>query len=93
MVKTRDIIYTGAKLLTAPLPASHRMLLSPVRSIVVDSTGIPDQESMLLIASAIEKYTGTLGIRKSDKRNKAGYEIVDCDLLLSALDELGIKKI
>ncbi len=88
--KVRELVHIGYKLEVAPLPASHRMILSPVRTILLSKGENIDQESMFMIEKELEKYLLTMGERKPDLKNLKDYEIVDEDLLNSALGELGI---
>lgn len=91
LLAARKLIHLGYKLEVSPLPASHRMLLSPVRTLVLSEGTIPDQQSMMLIEKELDKYQVTMGVREPDMRNLNDYEFVDKDLALSALEELGIK--
>lgn len=89
--KARDLVHIGYKLEVSPLPASHRMLFSPVRTLILSKGNIPDEESNILIERDLEKYRLTMGERKADFKNLEDYEFVDRDLAMGALEELGIK--
>ncbi len=87
LIKTRDYVHIGAKLSQHPLPASIRMMFSPVRSVVIKENEY-DEKSNLLIESCIEKYDKTMGKRKPDYQNKDDYELLDLSLTDSAIKEL-----
>ncbi len=89
LIKARDMVYSGHNLLASPLPASIRGMYSPVRSIIVGSeAGSPATMEMEMIGDSIEKYDLILGERNVDYSNQEGYEIIDAELLKSALEEL-----
>lgn len=87
--KTRELVYLGHKIVSYPLAASIRMMYSPVRSILVSSVSdeTVDSKSIEIIDSSIEKYRITMGKRNVDARNKDDYEIIDYDLIISAISE------
>ncbi len=87
LITTRDFIHTGSSLVQHPLPASIRMLYSPIRSIIIkEDSG--SEHSVLTIETAIEKYDKTMGIRKPDYKNTTDYIDMDYSMLQSALAEL-----
>lgn len=89
LVKARDMIHAGHKLLVSPLPASIRMFYSPVRSVVVShSSGEMDLDSVSMIENAINLYDKSMGTRNVDYVNQSDYEVLDYELLQSALAEL-----
>ncbi len=88
LVKVRDLIHMGHKLISHPLGASIRIMFSPVRSILLsDEKYDADILSMEVIESSIDKYKATMENRNIDFRNKDDYEFIDIELLKSALDE------
>ncbi len=87
LLKTRDYVHLGASIVQHPLPASIRMMYSPVRSIII-KTNSPSEDSILLIESAIEKYNVTMGERKPDYNNKEDYMQIDLTLLNTAHNSL-----
>ncbi len=89
LVRARDLIHAGHKLLVSPLPASIRMFYSPVRSVVISQkTGEMDLESVSMIENAINLYDKSMGVRNVDYANQKDYEVLDKELLQSALAEL-----
>ena len=89
LIKTRDLIYQGHKLLTHPLPPSSRMFFSPVRSIVIEENkGDLHEYSVDVISKGIELYLKHLGMKEPDKNNREDYEYIDNNLLEGALDEI-----
>lgn len=87
LIQARDLIYTGKyRLISHPLPASSRMFLTPIRSIIL-SREEADIYSMELIQQCIDSYQKTLGHRQPDNRNRQDYERVDHELLLAAMAE------
>lgn len=89
LIKTRDLIYQGHKLLTHPLPPSSRMFFSPVRSVVIkkEKTSL-DEYSADVIGKSMELYLKHLGLKEPDHRNREDYERIDDNLLRGAMDEL-----
>lgn len=90
--EARRLVHLGYRLEVSPLPASHRMLFSPTRTILLSKGQGPDQESLFLMEKELEKYKLTMGEREPDIRHLEDYEILDLDLFESALEELGIRK-
>ncbi|MFZ2256763.1 MAG: GrdX family protein [Clostridiaceae bacterium] len=89
LLKARDLIHQGHHLLTSPLAASGRMHFSPVRSIVLtDETTANDPASVLAIENGITQHQTTISLHSVDHRNLAGYEIIDYELLVQALNEI-----
>lgn len=88
LVKVRDLVHMGHKLISHPLGASIRIMFSPVRSILLsDEKYEPDILSMEVIESSTEKYKATMQNRNIDFRNKKDYEFIDIELLKSAINE------
>lgn len=91
--KTRDMVHIGYKMISYPLAASIRMMYSPTRSILISSKAFDvDEISMEIIEDSIQKYEVTMGKRNVDERNKGDYEIIDYDLIISAIKENGFMK-
>ncbi len=91
----RDHMHKGYLAVSHPLPASIRMILSPVRSVImVDS--YTDQnlynKTLEIVENSIISYTNTMGIRKPDYKNIEDYKIIDKNLLYSSFDELHKEK-
>lgn len=85
---TKKLIESGHKIISYPLAASIRMIYSPVRSILISSkTDLIDDLSIETIDKGIEKYKITMGQREVDMKNISDYELIDCDLILSAIQE------
>ncbi len=90
LIKTRDMIYSGYKIISFPLPASIRMIYSPIRTILVSSNPASlDEDSLRIIDESIQKYELIIGKRNIDVKNKKDYEIIDYDLTISAIKENG----
>lgn len=89
LISTRNSLHEGGKLLTHPLGASLRMLLSPYRSIVVslEKSNI-DLNHLDIIESSIIKYNQHMEVRKEDSTHEKDYSIIDLTLLDSACEEL-----
>ena len=69
------------------MPASIRMVFSSIRSIVIDDEKTFDEDSILIIEEAIDKYNLTMKNRNIDFKNVKDYEVVDLMLVESALEE------
>ena len=87
LLYVRDILHKGACLISHPLPASIRMVFSPVRSILLDDECCIDENSLNLIEDSIEKYKMTMKNRNIDFKNLSDYELVDLMLVETALEE------
>lgn len=87
LIATRDLIHKGCSLVSHPLPASIRMVFSSIRSIVIEDGNDFDENSILIIEEAIDKYNLTMKNRNVDFKNVKDYEIVDLTLVESALEE------
>ena len=87
LIATREYVLNGYRIVSHPLPASIRMIYSPVRSIIITKDNNIDDFSLEIIESSIEKYQTTIGKRNIDIKNKKDYEIIDLDLLESAIEE------
>ena len=91
--KTRDMVHIGYKMVSYPLAASIRMMYSPTRSILISSKPQEvDEVSMEIIETSMQKYDVTMGERIVDVRNRSDYEIIDYDLIISAIKENGFMK-
>ncbi len=91
----RDHMHKGYLTVSHPLPASIRMILSPVRSVImVDSYTDQNLYNKILeiVENSIISYTNTMGIRKPDYKNIEDYKIIDKNLLYSSFDELHKEK-
>lgn len=90
LLAARDLIHKGHRLLTSPLAASGRMHFSPVRSIVLSDEASPtnDTASVLAIENGINQHKTTISVHAVDHRNISGYEIIDYELLIQALNEI-----
>ena len=87
LIATRDLIHKGCSLVSHPLPASIRMVFSSIRSIVIEEGNGFDENSILIIEEAVDKYNLTMKNRNVDFKNVKDYEIVDLTLVESALEE------
>lgn len=88
LTTTRDLIHKGCSLISHPLPASIRMVFSSIRSIVIEDENSFDENSVLIIEEAIDKYNLTMKNRNIDFKNVKDYEFVDLMLVESALKNI-----
>lgn len=89
LVKVRDLVHSGYKLLSYPLGASIKMLHSPVTSVLMEEgKGGLDTRSSEIAENSLLKLRKVLGERNVDERNRSDYEIIDWNRLQSAMDEL-----
>lgn len=87
LLRSRDLIHLGYSLVNHPLPASIRMVFSPVRSIILKKGSNFDENSSNIMETSIEKYRLTMKNRNIDYKNKEDYQLVDQMLMESALEE------
>ncbi len=91
LIKTRNLVQEGERLVTHPLPASIRMMYTPFRSIVLEhqkKRGCSDFHQLEIAEESIAKYRKIIEYRNVDMRNEKDYEKVDLWLLESALHEM-----
>lgn len=88
LYKARDMVHKGHRLISYPLGASIRMMYSPIRSIVISKEPVGfHEDSLEIIEGSIEKYKVTMGERNVDNKNYDDYQMIDYELLLSAIEE------
>ncbi len=88
LIKTRDLVHGGHKLINHPLGASIRMMFSPYRSILMgEKTDTHNQYFIETIESSIENYKKHMEVREPDTKNSNDYALIDRELLLSAIKE------
>lgn len=86
LIAARDRIHRGWRLVSHPLPASIRMMYSPIRSIILAKE--PHSSATLLIEQSIDSYLRTMGQRQPDYRNLADYQTIDFELLQACIADL-----
>lgn len=87
MIKVRDLLYQGHyRLINHPLPASSRMFLTPVRSIVLRSSEL-DMESIIIIQESIDSYQKIMQAKQPDLTHLEDYQFIDWNQLQQALIE------
>lgn len=88
LLEVRNYIHLGHELISYPLGASIRMMYSPIRSILISKELKDiDENSIEVIENSIEKYKLTMGERNVDERNRRDYEVIDYELIKSAICE------
>lgn len=89
LVQARDLVQGGSELITHPLGASLRMLLSPYRSIVMaEKEADINFNHLETIENSIIKYDQHMGVRREDTDHSKDYALIDFKLLESAFNEL-----
>jgi len=88
LVKSRDFVHSGYKLINHPLGASLRMLFSPYRSIIIgDRQEKAEDMHLETIENSIETYRKHMEVRMPDIKNSEDYALIDVELLKSSLNE------
>ena len=88
LIKVRDLVHEGYELISHPLPASLRMMFSPVRSVIIGrKLEKMDAFCAEIIEDSIIKYKNHMDYRKTDTVNGEDYKTLDQLLLQSALHE------
>ncbi len=88
LVKARDLVHAGYKLINHPLGASLRMLFSPYRSIIIGEKKQKAEDMHIeTIENSIENYRKHMEARTPDIKNSEDYAMIDSELLKSSLDE------
>lgn len=88
LLYARDLIHRGHRLLTAPLAASGRMHFSPVRSLLIsDHPRDVEDRSVISIENSLQLLETALSKHSVDTVHRKDYEIIDNELLITALNE------
>ncbi len=88
LMKARDLIQEGYRLISHPLGGSSRMMLSPYRSFLMKEESLPlSEQSLSLIEESIITYRKMTEKRKVDNDNASDYALVDKMLLMSTINE------
>ena len=89
LLRARDYVHQGHRLLSSPIGASIRMILSPVKTVLLSlDKGSLDEYSLQQIEAAIEKHALITENRGEDLSNESDYRIMDRELTLSAIAEV-----
>lgn len=88
LIKARDFVHSGYKLINHPLGASLRILFSPYRSIIIgEKQKKAEDMDIEIIENSIENYRKHMEVRLPDIKNSEDYAFIDSELLKSSLDE------
>ncbi len=90
LVKTRDLIHKGHRLLTHPLHSSLKPNETPFRTslISLEPGNAVDSESLLLIESAVhsyEKFLKDRELHQLSEKNLQDFALIDFDLMRQAV--------
>ena len=95
LVRARDLVHQGHRLLTHPLMGSLKPNETPYRTVAVSSeTGALDMDSLLLIENAIETFDKFAQVTRPDRgantpeRMLTDFRMIDLSLITSALEGL-----
>lgn len=90
LIRVRDYVHMGYELISHPLPASLRMMFSPVRSVILGHLmETVDYYSAEVIEDSIIKYRNHMDFRRIDYANEADYKMIDLILFESSFKESG----
>ena len=95
LLRVRDLVYEGHELLMHPLFASIRMLLSPVKTLIlsdIKKSMKENENSLVIIGEAILKYKNLTKNRTCDWEHIDDYRILDLQLFNHAQSELGMSQ-
>ncbi|MDO4712027.1 MAG: GrdX family protein [Peptostreptococcaceae bacterium] len=88
LIQTRDHVHKGHDLISSPIGASIRMMLSPIRSVIISSSiSRSNEQSVLQLETAMEKQRMIMANRGIDIKNVEDYMRVDRELILAAISE------
>ena len=94
LIKARDLVHQGHRLLTHPLMGSLKPNETPYRTVAVSSEkGALDTDSLLLIENAIETFDKFAQVTRPDRgintpeRMLADFRMIDLSLITSALED------
>ena len=95
LIRARDLVHQGHRLLTHPLMGSLKPNETPYRTSAVSSEkGALDTDSLLLIENAIETFDKFAQVTRPDRgintpeRMLADFRMIDLSLITSALEGL-----
>ncbi|PVZ71841.1 GrdX family protein [Pelagibaculum spongiae] len=90
-VKVRDLVHTGAKIMTHPMAGSVKPGESPFRSVVVNVVdgAAMDMESLSIIENALDRFHMLVGCARKRVFNEATLE--DFRVIDNSLVSTGIK--
>ena len=95
LIRARDLVHQGHRLLTHPLMGSLKPNETPYRTIAVSSEkSALDTDSLLLIENAIETFDKFAQVTRPDRgintpeRMLADFRMIDLSLIISALEGL-----
>ena len=95
LIRARDLVHQGHRLLTHPLMGSLKPNETPYRTIAVSSEqGALDTDSLMLIENAIETFDKFAQVTRPDRgvntpeRMLADFRMIDLSLITSALEGL-----
>ena len=93
LVKARDLVHVGHKLITHPLMGSLKPNETPYRSVIVSrEAGASDTDSIILIEESIMTYDKFARFMRPDRgintpeRLREDFMVIDLSLISSALD-------
>ncbi len=92
LIKSRDLIYAGHKLLTHPQASSLKPNQTPYRSVLLyGEKASLDEESVMLIEKAIENFDKWQDIRKTPEYNPKiadDYKTIDLSVIENIIPKL-----
>jgi len=95
LIRVRDLVHLGSKILTHPLCGNLRPNHQPFRSIIIDEkSGLTDLSSLSLIEEAVSVYQSCKLIFPSeiDEETLKDYAYIDFELMRESLIQLGLIK-
>ena len=91
LVKVRDMVYSGNKLITHPLFASSRMNFSPFRTVLVgDKPDCVSPEECQIVEDSIILYDNLTARRRRQPEHDDDYADMDRRLYEAALEEVEV---
>jgi len=88
LIKVRDLVHKGHRIISHPLPGSLKIIVSPIRSVVLSNKSYEvDLEQLMLIENSIVRFRQHRSDKGLDFTNEEDYKKLDLELLKSALGE------
>lgn len=86
--RVRDLVYEGYDLISMPLPASLKLLYSPVRSVLISKEKRAiNPLAAEIVGNSVLTLARTRGQRACDQRHRSDYEELDYILVKQAIAE------
>ena len=92
LLKIRDLVHTGYKVLTHPLSGSVKPNETPYKSVIIEEGNTLDEDSVKIIELSIatlDKFQNMERTPNWTERVLDDFRVVDLDLMVCTIERLG----